>query len=109
MSSAASSSQPTDTQTNSSMDNAMTTTTNVDPSEVDKFNKLASEWWDKTGAFATLHEINPLRLNWIEENVKRGYKAMTLIKQQKWVCLAKDTRCRLRWRYISGVNGPSRR
>ena len=75
MSSAASSSQPTDTQTNSSMDNAMTTTTNVDPSEVDKFNKLASEWWDKTGAFATLHEINPLRLNWIEENVKRGYKS----------------------------------
>nr|WP_227671400.1 bifunctional 2-polyprenyl-6-hydroxyphenol methylase/3-demethylubiquinol 3-O-methyltransferase UbiG [Psychrobacter sp. 72-O-c] len=57
------------------MDNAITTTTNVDPSEVDKFNKLASEWWDKTGAFATLHEINPLRLNWIEENVKRGYKS----------------------------------
>ena len=49
-------------------------TANVDPSEVDKFNKLASEWWDKTGAFATLHEINPLRLNWIEDNVKRGYK-----------------------------------
>ena len=34
---------------------------------------MASEWWNKTGAFATLHEINPLRLNWIEENVKRGY------------------------------------
>lgn len=51
----------------------MNTTTNVDPSEVDKFNKLASEWWDHTGAFATLHQINPLRLNWIEENVKRGY------------------------------------
>ena len=49
-------------------------TANVDPSEVDKFNKLASEWWDKTGAFATLHEINPLRLNWIEDNVGRGYK-----------------------------------
>ena len=49
-------------------------TTNVDLSEVDKFNKLATEWWDKSGAFATLHEINPLRLNWIEDNVKRGYK-----------------------------------
>ncbi len=49
-------------------------TTNVDPSEVDKFNKLANEWWDKTGAFATLHEINPLRLNWIEDNVKLGYQ-----------------------------------
>lgn len=46
---------------------------NVDASEVEKFNNLASEWWNKTGAFATLHEINPLRLNWIEDNVKRGY------------------------------------
>lgn len=46
---------------------------NVDASEVEKFNNLASEWWNKTGAFATLHEINPLRLNWIEDNVKCGY------------------------------------
>jgi 2-polyprenyl-6-hydroxyphenyl methylase/3-demethylubiquinone-9 3-methyltransferase len=75
MSSVVSSSQPTDPQINSSIDEAMTPATNVDPSEVDKFNKLASEWWDKTGAFATLHEINPLRLNWIEENVKRGYRS----------------------------------
>lgn len=75
-----SSSQPTDTQANTDMGDAMTTTTNVDPSEVDKFNKLASEWWDKTGAFATLHEINPLRLNWIEENVKRGYSSNDLDK-----------------------------
>lgn len=55
-------------------DSTMSTAINVDPSEVDKFNKLASEWWSNTGAFATLHEINPLRLNWIEENVKRGYQ-----------------------------------
>nr|WP_227687409.1 bifunctional 2-polyprenyl-6-hydroxyphenol methylase/3-demethylubiquinol 3-O-methyltransferase UbiG [Psychrobacter fjordensis] len=48
---------------------------NVDPSEVKKFNNLASEWWSNTGAFATLHEINPLRLNWIEENVKRSYQS----------------------------------
>nr|WP_227680783.1 MULTISPECIES: bifunctional 2-polyprenyl-6-hydroxyphenol methylase/3-demethylubiquinol 3-O-methyltransferase UbiG [Psychrobacter] len=48
---------------------------NVDPSEVEKFNNLASEWWSNTGAFATLHEINPLRLNWIEENVKRSYQS----------------------------------
>ena len=41
------------------------TAINVDASEVEKFNNLASEWWNKTGAFATLHEINPLRLNWI--------------------------------------------
>ncbi len=44
---------------------------NVDLGEVGKFTQLASQWWDKQGAFATLHEINPLRLNWIEENVIR--------------------------------------
>lgn len=42
---------------------------NVDPNEVAKFTKLADEWWDKQGAFATLHEINPLRLNWITDAV----------------------------------------
>ena len=70
MSSAVSNSSHT---THSSVDNVMSTVTNVDPSEVDKFNKLANEWWDKNGAFATLHEINPLRLNWIEQNIKCGY------------------------------------
>ncbi|WP_352336805.1 bifunctional 2-polyprenyl-6-hydroxyphenol methylase/3-demethylubiquinol 3-O-methyltransferase UbiG [Psychrobacter sp. 16-MNA-CIBAN-0192] len=59
-------------QASSSLSNA----TNVDPSEVDKFNKLAHEWWDNTGAFATLHHINPLRLNWIEDNIKRGYQGI---------------------------------
>ncbi len=49
------------------------TAINVDPSEVEKFNNLAGEWWSNTGAFATLHEINPLRLNWIEDNVKSGF------------------------------------
>lgn len=44
---------------------------NVDMSEVGKFTQLANQWWDKQGPFATLHEINPLRLNWIEENVVR--------------------------------------
>ncbi len=63
-----------DTTNTNATDANRNMSTNVDPSEVDKFNKLASEWWDNTGAFATLHHINPLRLNWIEENVKRGYQ-----------------------------------
>ncbi len=74
MSSALSSSPSLNEQANSGLDDTTATVINVDPSEVDKFNKLASEWWSKTGAFATLHEINPLRLNWIEENVKRSYQ-----------------------------------
>ena len=74
MSSALSSSPSLNEQANSGLDDTTATAINVDPSEVDKFNKLASEWWSKTGAFATLHEINPLRLNWIEENVKCSYQ-----------------------------------
>ena len=93
MSQSSSSVQPVNHQENNSMNNDIdanntndisnvnnaasqfdqNTAINVDASEVEKFNNLASEWWNKTGAFATLHEINPLRLNWIEENVKRGF------------------------------------
>lgn len=40
---------------------------NVDFDEVDKFAALASRWWDKNSEFRPLHEINPLRLNYIKE------------------------------------------
>jgi 2-polyprenyl-6-hydroxyphenyl methylase / 3-demethylubiquinone-9 3-methyltransferase len=38
---------------------------NADPAELDKFGKLAHRWWDPAGEFRPLHEINPLRLDWI--------------------------------------------
>lgn len=38
---------------------------NVDAAEVAKFDSLASRWWDAEGEFRPLHEINPLRLDWI--------------------------------------------
>ncbi|MGP5526685.1 bifunctional 2-polyprenyl-6-hydroxyphenol methylase/3-demethylubiquinol 3-O-methyltransferase UbiG [Psychrobacter celer] len=75
MSSVHASSSTANEQTDSRVNDAETNSINVDASEVDKFNKLAGEWWSSTGAFATLHEINPLRLNWIEENIKRGYQS----------------------------------
>jgi len=39
---------------------------NVDPLEIEKFAQLASRWWDKNSEFKPLHEINPLRLNYID-------------------------------------------
>ncbi len=39
---------------------------NADRQELDKFDELASRWWDRSGEFAPLHAINPLRLGWIE-------------------------------------------
>jgi 2-polyprenyl-6-hydroxyphenyl methylase / 3-demethylubiquinone-9 3-methyltransferase len=38
---------------------------NVDQAEIDKFSALAHRWWDPEGEFRPLHEINPLRLDWI--------------------------------------------
>ncbi|MEL7187662.1 MAG: bifunctional 2-polyprenyl-6-hydroxyphenol methylase/3-demethylubiquinol 3-O-methyltransferase UbiG [Pseudomonadota bacterium] len=42
---------------------------NVDPAELAKFDALASRWWDPDGDFRPLHEINPLRLDWIRQHV----------------------------------------
>ena len=41
---------------------------NADPAELEKFSQLASRWWDPHGEFRPLHEINPLRLEWIERH-----------------------------------------
>jgi len=41
-------------------------THNVDPDEIDKFEKLASRWWDPDSEFKPLHDINPLRLDYID-------------------------------------------
>lgn len=43
--------------------------TNVDPAELQKFASLAHRWWDKNSEFKPLHEINPLRLNYINQIV----------------------------------------
>lgn len=39
---------------------------NADPSELSKFSELAHRWWDPHSEFKPLHDINPLRLNWID-------------------------------------------
>ena len=41
---------------------------NVDASELAKFSELASGWWDLNGEFKSLHDINPLRVEYIEEH-----------------------------------------
>ena len=46
----------------------MTDSRNVDPQEIAKFEALASRWWDRDGEFRPLHEINPLRANFIDEH-----------------------------------------
>jgi 2-polyprenyl-6-hydroxyphenyl methylase/3-demethylubiquinone-9 3-methyltransferase len=53
-----------------------TETNNLDPLEVAKFGELAHRWWDPQSEFRPLHEINPLRLDWIKEKVGIAGKAI---------------------------------
>lgn len=46
-----------------------TTPQNVDPAELAKFSELAHRWWDTESEFRPLHQINPLRLGWIQQQV----------------------------------------
>ena len=45
----------------------MSVETNVDPLEIDKFQSIASRWWDRESEFKPLHEINPQRVSYIEQ------------------------------------------
>ncbi|UYZ83758.1 bifunctional 2-polyprenyl-6-hydroxyphenol methylase/3-demethylubiquinol 3-O-methyltransferase UbiG [Entomomonas sp. E2T0] len=47
---------------------------NVDNAEIAKFEALASRWWDRESEFKPLHDINPLRINWIEEHISLAGK-----------------------------------
>lgn len=51
--------------------------TNVDPEEISKFAKLAGKWWDEEGEMKPLHQINPLRLRFIQNHSQlTGNKAL---------------------------------
>ena len=47
---------------------------NVDPAELQKFSDLAHRWWDPEGEFRPLHQINPLRLAWIDRHASLAGK-----------------------------------
>ncbi len=47
---------------------------NVDHAEIAKFEALAHRWWDRESEFKPLHEINPLRVNWIDEHISLAGK-----------------------------------
>ncbi|PAU86465.1 bifunctional 3-demethylubiquinol 3-O-methyltransferase/2-polyprenyl-6-hydroxyphenol methylase [Pseudomonas sp. WN033] len=49
---------------------------NVDRAEIAKFEALASRWWDRNSEFRPLHEINPLRTNWIDQRASLAGKTV---------------------------------
>lgn len=60
------------------LDLYMTAAQNVDPLEIQKFAALASRWWDTQGEFKPLHEINPLRTDFINQHAD-GLKSKSIL------------------------------
>jgi 2-polyprenyl-6-hydroxyphenyl methylase/3-demethylubiquinone-9 3-methyltransferase len=57
----------------------MNTTLNADPAEIAKFSALAHRWWDMESEFRPLHQINPLRLEWINSILPlQGLRALDI-------------------------------
>ncbi|NEN75783.1 bifunctional 2-polyprenyl-6-hydroxyphenol methylase/3-demethylubiquinol 3-O-methyltransferase UbiG [Pelistega sp. NLN82] len=52
---------------------------NVNQAEIDKFSAIASKWWDPESEFKPLHDINPLRLQWIEEQVGKPLQGLRIL------------------------------
>mgnify|MGYP000704414922 FL=1 len=48
--------------------------TTINKEEIQKFSNLAEEWWDVNGKFKPLHMFNPIRIEYITENIKKYYK-----------------------------------
>ena len=48
--------------------------TTINKEEIQKFSKLADEWWDVNGKFKPLHMFNPIRIEYIIENIKKHFK-----------------------------------
>ncbi len=48
--------------------------TSINKKEIDKFSKIADEWWDPEGKFKPLHKFNPARIKYIKENIINNFK-----------------------------------
>ena len=48
--------------------------TTINKEEIQKFSRLADEWWDVNGKFKPLHMFNPIRIEYITDNIKKHFK-----------------------------------
>ena len=46
----------------------------INKKEIEKFSKIAEEWWDPAGKFKPLHKFNPIRISYIKDNIIRSFK-----------------------------------
>ncbi len=46
----------------------------INKEEIEKFSKIAEEWWDPAGKFKPLHKFNPIRIEYIKNNIIKTFK-----------------------------------
>ena len=46
----------------------------INKKEIEKFSKIAEEWWDPNGKFKPLHKFNPIRIKYIRDTILREFK-----------------------------------
>ena len=54
--------------------------TSINKKEIDKFSKIADEWWDPEGKFKPLHKFNPTRIKYIKDNIINNFKLKNISK-----------------------------
>lgn len=55
-------------------------TSTIDQNEVEKFSRIADEWWSETGKFKPLHKFNPIRISYIREKIEEKFKLNSELK-----------------------------
>jgi 2-polyprenyl-6-hydroxyphenyl methylase / 3-demethylubiquinone-9 3-methyltransferase len=58
---------------------AETAHSTVDPAEIERFSRLAAEWWDTDGKFAPLHRLNPVRISYIRDRAAQHWRRDALM------------------------------
>ena len=53
--------------------------TTVNQEEIQKFSKLADQWWDANGKFKPLHKFNPIRIKYIRDNVVKKFNLKIIV------------------------------
>ena len=61
--------------------------TSVNKKEIEKFSKIAAEWWDPNGKFKPLHKFNPIRIKYIKENIMDNFKLNNSIEPLKKISI----------------------
>ena len=61
--------------------------TSINKKEIEKFSKIAAEWWDPNGKFKPLHKFNPIRIKYIKENIMDNFKLNNSIEPLKKISI----------------------